>query len=258
MCPRGVKDNASASGAENSGSIPDGGIELGKQLPTSQEVFVMNSRYLMAVFIFWLSVGLVQVNSKAKNVDSLQVAFQETISKARASIDRYGATDSSMLAIQAALENLSKVPGLKGRADLKELHGSSSMGSAILATEGEGGITLFLARFFEGAATPVHDHLTWGVIRVLEGNDHYIHWERKDDGTDSGRVRLEKKFERILEPGNTVYWLGPPSDIHSQEAQNGEIWELVITGKDVTAEEVLNHRHYFDLQSGRVTVGKKK
>lgn len=185
--------------------------------------------------------------------DSLQVAFEATISAARQAVNKYGVTDSAMMQIQSALAKLASKPSLKERAKYEHLHGSAGANAALLASEGDDGISLFIARFNSGQATPVHDHLTWGVVYVLEGRDHYIHWEPKYGEKDSSHTELQVAQESILEPGSSVYWFGPPHDLHSQEAKGAAVWELVLAGKNLLSPLVIDHRHYYDPKTGRVT-----
>ena len=99
------------------------------------------------------------------------------------------------------------------------------------------------------APTPIHDHGTWAVAHVLEGRDYYIQWERLDDRSDPERAELGVKNESVLGPGDSVYWYGPPHDIHSQQGKDGPAWELVLAGKNI----MRTTRHYFDRDTGRVT-----
>jgi hypothetical protein len=185
-------------------------------------------------------------------VNSVQAAIDQAMAEAHQAIDKYGETESAMSAIEIALVKLAGVPGLKEHADLSALHGGSSMSAKPLASEGDDGITLFLIRFAANSSTPVHDHLTWGVLHVLEGQDRYIEWERMDDGTVPDTAELSVKRELTLNPGESVYWLPPPKDIHTQESLDSVVWELVIAGKNLMASPVTHHRHYFDPESNRV------
>lgn len=212
-------------------------------------------RYILVGALFLLVVAtLFAAERKGQPAkDSLQVAFEATISTARQAVNRYGVTDSAMVQIQAALAKLAAKPSSKERAKFQHLHGSAGANAALLASEGDDGISLFIARFDTGQATPVHDHLTWGVVHVLEGRDHYIHWVPKYTGKDSSHAELKVVQESILEPGSSVYWFGPPHDLHSQQAKGATVWEYVLAGKNLLSPVVLKHRHYYNLKTGRVT-----
>jgi predicted metal-dependent enzyme (double-stranded beta helix superfamily) len=181
----------------------------------------------------------------------VQVLISETLVNARKVIDEHGVTESAMRQIQTSLHDLAQAPGLDDLAILQELHRSGAA-AAVLDSEGLDGLTLVFARFPPDAPTPIHDHNTWGVAYVIEGHDHYIHWERVDDGHDPEHAQLHIQYEKILGPGESVFWFAPPGDIHSQQGQNETAWELVLFGKDALHIE----RHYFDAATGHISVAK--
>ncbi len=183
--------------------------------------------------------------------DPVQALITGTMAEARRAIDEHGVTETAMRRIQAALHKLAQISGLHDHASFQELHRSGAAAS-VLASEGPEGLTLVFARFPPDAPTPVHDHNTWGVAYVMEGHDRYIHWERLDDGRDSEHAQLRVQYEKALGPGDSVYWLDPPGDIHSQQGENETAWELVLFGKNAMQAT----RHYFDAATGHVTVAK--
>ncbi|PWB72735.1 hypothetical protein C3F09_06165 [candidate division GN15 bacterium] len=213
-----------------------------------------------AVVAFLLGIAgtaVLPVLSAGATADSVGQAIKEVVVKARTAINRYGETDSAMAAIQAALSEVASLPGIRNRGTMKPLHGSTSMGRALLASEGDTGICLYVSWFGKDAATPVHDHLTWGVVRVLEGRDRYVHWKRLAD-PKTGEPFVEQTEEKTLGPGDSDYWLGPPNDIHSQQAVDGDLWELVIVGRDLSSDYVTRNHHYYDAKTGREMAGRAK
>lgn len=182
----------------------------------------------------------------------IKEAIERAVIEARMAVDQYGLSETAMQAVQEALRQLASTPGLGEAASLQELHRSGAAAS-VLASEGADGITLVYGRFPPDQPTPVHDHGSWGVAYVLAGQDRYIHWKRLDDGSDPHQARLEVAYDRVLEPGDSVYWFGPPHDIHSQQGHDGETaWELVMFGHDPMQVK----RHYFDPVSGKVITAK--
>jgi predicted metal-dependent enzyme (double-stranded beta helix superfamily) len=127
------------------------------------------------------------------------------------------------------------------------------MAAGKLASDGEDRMSLYVGRLAANTSTPVHDHLTWGVLHVLEGRDVYVPWQRLDPAGDPHRAELRRMEPLTLGPGQSTYWLGPPQDIHSQQTGPSDVWELIMTGKNVLGDIVIRHRHYFDPDSGRVT-----
>ncbi len=183
--------------------------------------------------------------------ENLQTQITETMASARRVITELGMCEMAVRRIQSVLAELAQAPGLMDFSSMSEVHGSG-VGASVLASEGLEGLTLVLARFPEEPPTPVHDHDTWGIIYVIEGYDMYTHWERIDDGGDPDRAELRIKYTKILGPGDALYYSGPPGDIHSQHGHKGPVFELVMFGKNAMQIP----RHYFDVQTGKVTVAK--
>ena len=163
------------------------------------------------------------LNADAPPDDEVQGAINEAMAEARRAVDEFGVTDAAMKRIQKALGQLAQTPDLKKRSELSGLHGSATTRAVVLASEGDEGLTLILARFAPDEPTPIHDHGTWAVAHVFEGQDQYIRWERLDDGSDPERAEVRVKYEKVLGPGDSVYWYGPPHDIHSQQAKTRQL-----------------------------------
>ena len=134
---------------------------------------------------------------------------------ATALLAEHGATDAGFAAVADRLRHLARQPGLVAGEHLTALHGSGAT-ATILHEGADGTCALMLARFPAEAPTPVHNHNSWGIACVVQGRDRYLRWERLDDGADPDRADLRLAQERILEPGDTVAFHGPPHDIHSQ------------------------------------------
>jgi len=130
---------------------------------------------------------------------------------------------------------------------LASLHDASAA-ATVLARAIDGPV-LMLARFPSEAATPVHNHNSWGIVCVIRGRDRYLKWDRRDDGADPNRARLVRASERELGVGEVVYIDDPPGDIHSQQGIDGPVWELVFFGRDPDAQP----RAYFEPEAGTVT-----
>lgn len=143
-------------------------------------------------------------------------------------------------AVGRLLAQESRKPGFVPEAEMKSLHGGDST-FTVLQSDADG-LTLMLGKFSAAAATPVHDHGSWGIACVVRGRDRYRHYRNVD-----GKVSL--LYEKELGPGEFVTWPDPPGDIHSQQGIGEAAWELVLFGKDVSRIP----RHYHDLETGEVT-----
>ncbi|MGQ0551406.1 MAG: hypothetical protein ACT4PY_17235 [Armatimonadota bacterium] len=65
-----------------------------------------------------------------------------------------------------------------------------------------------------GAATPVHDHLAWGLVGLYRGEQDEEVFRRLDDGQTPGSAVLELVERRHLKPGDFYTLLPPAGDIH--------------------------------------------
>jgi 3-mercaptopropionate dioxygenase len=183
----------------------------------------------------------------------LTTAIETAMADARLALQEHGESEAAMEKIRVTLARLANAPGLRERAKLRPLHGATTMTAGKLASDGDDLLSLFVGHFAAHTTTPVHDHLTWGVLHVLEGRDVYVPWQRIGPASDPHRAELRRLEPLALERGQSTYWLGPPRDIHSQQTGSSDVWELIMTGKNVLGDGVIRHRHYFDPDSGRVT-----
>jgi hypothetical protein len=211
-----------------------------------------------AVALASLSCALVACQPKERDQPpeiraGREAAIDGAMVDGRRAMKEHGPTEAGMREIQRALARLAALPGIEDRARLGKLHGSATMQAGMLASDGDDQISIYVVHFAANTKTPVHDHLTWGVLHVLEGRDVYVPWQRLDAAGDPHRAELRRKDALVLHPGQSVYWLPPPHDIHSQETGERDVWELVMTGKNVLAEGVTRHRHYYDAETGRIT-----
>lgn len=210
-------------------------------------------RRFLAVTTLTLLVTLPCAGAAAEGDAALRSACESALSDAARAVERYGVTDSAMVEIRAALARLATQPALKDGAQLRQIHGSSSSNAAVLASRGDDSLTLFLTRFEPGHATPVHDHQTWGVLYVLEGRDQYVQWDAEYPQGGHDRADVHMASGTLLVPGASVFWFPPPHDLHSQQAMDGVVWELLIAGRNFLSPSVMGHRHYFDTKTGDVT-----
>ena len=78
----------------------------------------------------------------------------------------------------------------------------------------DGSLCLFALVVPADAATPVHDHLAWGLVGVYRGEQDETVYRRLDDGSDPTRAQLEIAKRQALEPGDFYALLPPTDDIH--------------------------------------------
>jgi predicted metal-dependent enzyme (double-stranded beta helix superfamily) len=88
-----------------------------------------------------------------------------------------------------------------------------------------------------GDSTPIHDHLTWGVVGVYEGDQRETRYVRRD-----GALRERSSASRG--PGSVTYLLPPDDDIHvvRSESTGGPAISVFFMGTNLGCRR----RHLFD------------
>ena len=131
---------------------------------------------------------------------------------------------------------------------------SSRMGGGIgqyaLYRAENGSLCLFSLVVPPGAATPVHDHLAWGLVGIYRGRQDETVYRRLDDGHDPARAQLEIAKRQELGPGEFYPLLPPTDDIHFVTT----ISETASVSIHLLANDTACvWRHKFDPASGLVT-----
>jgi len=98
-----------------------------------------------------------------------------------------------------------------------------------------------------GQTTPIHDHLTWALIGVCDGEEREALFRRTDDGSNPKIAKIEKVSEKINTKGHVTV-LGHRG-IHRVDN---------ISGKPTTSIHVYGHdignaeRHSYDPVTGEI------
>ena len=91
--------------------------------------------------------------------------------------------------------------------DAPESGMGGGIGQWLLFRAGDRSLTLFSLVVPPGAATPVHDHLAWGLVGLYRGTqDEEIYTQRSD--------ALDQLERRSLVPGDFYVLIPPRDDIH--------------------------------------------
>jgi len=82
----------------------------------------------------------------------------------------------------------------------------------------DGGLSLFSLVVPSGAATPIHDHLAWGLVGLYAGEQDERVYRRHDDHehhSPESHPTLELVGRNHLFPGDFYVLMPPEGDIHS-------------------------------------------
>ncbi|MGE5242734.1 MAG: hypothetical protein ACM3SQ_00715 [Betaproteobacteria bacterium] len=131
---------------------------------------------------------------------------------------------------------------------------ASGMGGGIgqyaLYRAADGSLCLFSLVVPAGAATPVHDHLAWGLVGIYRGRQDETVYRRLDDESDPGRARLEVAKRQTLARGECYALLPPADDIHYvRTVSDTPSVSIHLLANDTACV----WRHRFDPESGEVT-----
>ena len=114
----------------------------------------------------------------------------------------------------------------------------------------DGSLCLFSLVVPASAATPVHDHLAWGLVGIYRGIQDETVYRRLDDGRDSARAQLEIAKRQKLRAGEFYTLLPPADDIHFvQTVSDTPSISIHLLANDTACV----WRHRFDPASGVVT-----
>jgi predicted metal-dependent enzyme (double-stranded beta helix superfamily) len=114
---------------------------------------------------------------------------------------------AQLLAAEGWLPESCAVPDEKSRM-------GDGIGQYALYRADDGSLCLFSLVVPAGAATPVHDHLAWGLVGVYRGEQDETVYRRLDDGSDPARAQLEVAKRQSLKPGDCYPLIPPTDDIH--------------------------------------------
>ena len=93
----------------------------------------------------------------------------------------------------------------------------SGMGGGIatwlIYRSGDGDLSLFSLVVPPGTATPVHDHLAWGLVGLYAGEQDERVYQRH--GENAGHAPLALLEQNHLRPGDFYLLMPPEGDIHS-------------------------------------------
>jgi predicted metal-dependent enzyme (double-stranded beta helix superfamily) len=165
-------------------------------------------------------------------------------SPGRCARDIYTALEAHQGNMPAAQrEVVSILRRLAGEKDLLEigLPRESSHGTEGSWLYWDSEIGIFSARFPHGVVVPVHNHGTWEIVGVYEGELDYRSYRRLDDGSREGYAELEVVEDRVLRPGDFAVVPLPPHDIHGFHPRNGDMSIIGVVSGDFAEE-----RLYFD------------
>jgi predicted metal-dependent enzyme (double-stranded beta helix superfamily) len=129
-------------------------------------------------------------------------------------------------------------------AQYQEPASESGMGGGIgqwsLYRAADGSLSLFSLVVPSGSATPIHDHLAWGLVGLYRGTQNEEIYVQRDEA-------LELVESRALVPGDFYVLIPPRDDIHRVRTTSAE---TSVSIHLLTNDTGCVWRHAYDEHSG--------
>jgi predicted metal-dependent enzyme (double-stranded beta helix superfamily) len=123
------------------------------------------------------------------------------------------------------------------------------IGQWLLFRSADRSISLFSLVVPSGSATPVHDHLAWGLVGLYRGEQEEVVYHRADDGSLAEHAHLDVVEKRTLRTGDFYPLLPPEGDIHAVKTTSDVVSVSIhLLGNDAGCV----WRHAFDPENDRV------
>ena len=168
---------------------------------------------------------------------------REFVASVRESITSASSAEGACAAIRPRFAELLDDPDwlpAEFRADAPESGMGGGIGQWLLFRAADRSLALFALVVPPGSATPVHDHLAWGLVGLYRGTqDEEIYAERGGS--------LELVESRSLGPGDFYALIPPRDDIHRVRTTSPE---SSISIHLLTNDTGCVWRHTFDPASG--------
>ncbi|HJU23555.1 MAG TPA: cysteine dioxygenase family protein [Casimicrobiaceae bacterium] len=101
-----------------------------------------------------------------------------------------------------------------------------------------------------GQGTPIHDHLSWGVLGFVDGCEKETRYRRIDDGQSPDFARLEEIGVHHTNKGQTSHVVTPARDIHKVENPGATpSVSIHVYGCDMGRQR----RRRYDAETGKIT-----
>ena len=99
-----------------------------------------------------------------------------------------------------------------------------------------------------GQTTPIHDHLTWALIGVYEGEEREALFRRTDDGSNPKLARIQQVSERVNKKGHVTV-LGHTGIHRVDNISLKPTTSVHIYGRDIGNAE----RHSYNPVTGEIS-----
>ena len=133
--------------------------------------------------------------------------------------------------------------------------GSRPNHASRLLYQGESGLQVTAVVWGAGEHLGPHDHLTWGMIGILENALTETRYRRVDDRDVDGYAKREKDRTATFKPGEITLLIPEEDEIHQMDNHTDRpTVEIHVYGNDLRAID----RNSYNLEAGKVTTFRTK
>ncbi|HEU4451073.1 MAG TPA: cysteine dioxygenase family protein [Gaiellaceae bacterium] len=147
-----------------------------------------------------------------------EATVRDFVATVRRSIERAGSPEEACEAVRpsfaALLADADWLPA-EYRREAPESGMGSGIGQWLLYRSGDRSLSLFALVVPPGTATPVHDHLAWGLVGLYQG-------EQEEEVFARPNGKLDLVARRALAPGDFYVLVPPRDDIHRVRTTSAE------------------------------------
>ena len=160
-------------------------------------------------------------------------------------VRRYASESEVMLHLKPVLEKLVSSPGsVPARAFTPR---KDRFAMNLLQMPMDESYSIIGGVWHPGQTTPIHDHLTWALIGVYDGEEREALFRRSDDGSNLKLAKIQQVSERVNKKGHVTV-LGH-SGIHRVDNISLKPTTSVhVYGRDIGNAE----RHSYDPVTGEI------
>jgi 3-mercaptopropionate dioxygenase len=168
---------------------------------------------------------------------------REFVGRVQEAIERASSPEEACDAIRPRFGELLADPDWlpeEYRAPAPESGMGGGIGQWLLYRAGDGSLSFFALVVPPGSATPIHDHLAWGLVGLYLGEQDEEIYARRS-------AALELVERRPLRPGDFYVLVPPADDIHRVRTTSPE---TSVSIHLLTNDTGCVWRHTFDADSG--------
>lgn len=118
-----------------------------------------------------------------------------------------------------------------------------------LLYQGESGLSVTAVVWGPGEHLGPHDHLTWGMIGILDNTLTETRYQRVDDRSVEGHAKLELDRANNFKPGEITLLVPDTDEIHQMDNHTDRpTVEIHVYGDDLRGID----RHRYDLEAHKI------